>query len=390
MPELKKNVVVQIALGKKQAVLDAKLSPVKYEVEKVIGKQIKHMKEQYLVVWKDYPGADSWEYKDVLGECGQAIAAFENGQKPLDCRKLGDEVCSCGDTGCDGPAVPKYDISCSSTAALQEIAEPVPVDVVATSHTRSEIVPTEGRVRRKQALKAKIDSKSQQSKSLHAQIATEPNEIKADLSFFVPLMDMCRLNTPLLKRIPNSQRSAFATLWGRLLDEAVASKHVSKWCEFFMLPKCVLWSPARGGKRLAKKVSMANMVGSRLAKWNTDRKSLWAEVVERSKSKSLQEKPPAQPNVRLEESVVGALRMGDVRKALQMLNSAPIAAKTAETLARLRKLHPKGENPAPIVPQEVPRMTQEVVSKALSSFGPGSAAGLMGYKPFLVATVHAR
>ena len=41
---------------------------------------------------------------------------------------------------------------------------------------------------------------------------------------------------------------------------------------------------------------------------------------------------------RLEQSVVAALRLGDVRKALQMLNSAPIAAKTPATLANLRKL----------------------------------------------------
>jgi len=34
------------------------------------------------------------------------------------------------------------------------------------------------------------------------------------------------------------------------------------------------------------------------------------------------------------------LCLGDVRKALQMLNSAPIAAKTPATLANLRKLHP--------------------------------------------------
>src|SRR6478735_9818396 len=34
--------------------------------------------------------------------------------------------------------------------------------------------------------------------------------------------------------------------------------------------------------------------------------------------------------------------------------------------------------------QEVPRFTEDVVRKALCSFGPGSAAGLFGYKPFLL------
>ena len=82
--------------------------------------------------------------------------------------------------------------------------------------------------------------------------------------------------------------------------------------------------------------------------------------------------------------MIAALRLGDVRKALQMLNSAPIAAKTPATLANLKKLHPHGENPAPIPHQEVPRFTEDVVRKALCSFGPGSAAGLFGYKPFLL------
>jgi hypothetical protein len=67
-----------------------------------------------------------------------------------------------------------------------------------------------------------------------------------------------------------------------------------------------------------------------------------------------------------------------------MLNSAPIAAKTPATLANLKKLHPHGENPAPLPHQEVPRFTEDVVRKALCSFGPGSAAGLFGYKPFLL------
>ena len=93
---------------------------------------------------------------------------------------------------------------------------------------------------------------------------------------------------------------------------------------------------------------------------------------------------PSKEDTHLEEAVVGALRIGDVRKALQMLNSAPIAEKTPATLACLHKLHPKGDNPAPVAPQEVPRLTEDVVRKALSSFGPGSATGLFGYKPFLL------
>ena len=79
-----------------------------------------------------------------------------------------------------------------------------------------------------------------------------------------------------------------------------------------------------------------------------------------------------------------ALRLGDVRKALQLLNSAPIAPKTEATLNALKSLHPSGLNPAPVPPHEAVRFTQDVVRKSLCSFGPGSAAGVFGYKPFLL------
>ena len=82
----------------------------------------------------------------------------------------------------------------------------------------------------------------------------------------------------------------------------------------------------------------------------------------------------------LEAAVLAALRMADVRKALQMLNSAPIAPKTEATLRCLRDLHPRGPIPTPIPIRETPHFT----GAALNSFGPGSAAGLFGFKPSLL------
>ena len=73
----------------------------------------------------------------------------------------------------------------------------------------------------------------------------------------VPLMEICKVDTPVIKRIPNAQRSNFAGFWGRLLDQATLSKQESAWAEFFLFPKCILWSPIRGGKRFAKKATFA-------------------------------------------------------------------------------------------------------------------------------------
>jgi hypothetical protein len=49
-----------------------------------------------------------------------------------------------------------------------------------------------------------------------------------------------------------------------------------------------------------------------------------------------------------------ALRLGDVRKALRLLNSAPISPKTEATVAALRKLHPAGSNPSQCLLMSLP------------------------------------
>ena len=111
-------------------------------------------------------------------------------------------------------------------------------------------------------------------------------------AFFVPLMDLCRVDTPLVKRVPNSQCSRFATMWGKLLSQAVADKSLGSWSEFFMFPKCILWTPVRGGKRIAKKANFTDLVRTRLNKWSAaGREGLWKDVLERSK-RPLVESPP--------------------------------------------------------------------------------------------------
>jgi hypothetical protein len=131
-----------------------------------------------------------------------------------------------------------------------------------------------------------------------------------------------------VKRIPNSQRSAFSTVWGQLLKQALDDKKYSSWAEFNAFPKLILSTLERGGSRLSKKAKFADVVQKRLAQWKRGEKSeLWKVVVARSKQDPLATPRKAKKlDIKvLEAAVVSALRMGDVRKALQMLNSAPIA-----------------------------------------------------------------
>ena len=88
-----------------------------------------------------------------------------------------------------------------------------------------------------------------------------------------------------------------------------------------------------------------------------------------------------EPGKGVETAIVRALRLGDVKKALRLLCSA-LADKGPETLAALKRLHPTGEEPEPIPSYPAPHWSPEVVGPSLSSFGPGSAAGLFGYTPF--------
>jgi len=111
-----------------------------------------------------------------------------------------------------------------------------------------------------------------------------------------------------------------------------------------------------------------------------------------SKSKVIDEKSSIHDKRSLEEkekqsvekAAVAALRIGDVSKALRILNAAPLAPKNEATFNELVKLHPSGSAPAPTPLFSTPTFSMELVKTALASFGPGSAAGLFGYRPSLL------
>jgi len=71
---------------------------------------------------------------------------------------------------------------------------------------------------------------------------------------------------------------------------------------------------------------------------------LWEDVVQRSKTREVT--TPADPkdlekyNARVEKAALAALAVGDVRKALQQLNSAPIAPTCEDTHRKLVDLNP--------------------------------------------------
>ena len=125
-------------------------------------------------------------------------------------------------------------------------------------------------------------------------------------------------------------------------------------------------------------------MNSRLVSWPEQKSVLWQGVLARcSKCKSMPPRPIS--NHDFEKRVLGALRLGDTRKALQMFVAAPLAPKTEETFQTLRSLHPSSPPPQlPAPTHDAPHFNDTHIREALFSFAPTSAAGLFGYRPSLL------
>jgi hypothetical protein len=88
----------------------------------------------------------------------------------------------------------------------------------------------------------------------------------------------------------------------------------------------------------------------------------------------------------LEKAALAALRLNDVKKALQVLTSAPFAPPGPATVKALLDLHPSSP-PPPSLPHPVskaPFFLPDLIQAALNSFGAGSGAGLFAYRPFIL------
>ena len=98
-----------------------------------------------------------------------------------------------------------------------------------------------------------------------------------------------------------------------------------------------------------------------------------------------QAKKDNSPSQFSEQRVVRLVRDGDITKALR-LTPAGIAPNTADTVEKLKALHPTGnEIRPPSSPLPVsPKFSVELVKSALRTFRPSSAGGVFGYKPALL------
>ena len=140
------------------------------------------------------------------------------------------------------------------------------------------------------------------------------------------LLSICYADVPLMKDIPRRQAPLFARTWSSLLNEALARNTPTAWFEYACFPKCILLAQIRAGKRISRSQSRADLVNSRLVSWSENKSALWQGVLSRcERGKSKKVPSPFGSRHDFEKRVLGALRVGDVRKALQSFVAAPIA-----------------------------------------------------------------
>jgi len=100
-----------------------------------------------------------------------------------------------------------------------------------------------------------------------ASTSVSSNSSDSPRAYDQQLLSICRVDVPLMKVIPKREVSMFARIWGGLLSTALDLKNPDSWFDFFSFPKCILWNVERGGRRITKTRTKADVVHDRLVRW---------------------------------------------------------------------------------------------------------------------------
>ena len=84
------------------------------------------------------------------------------------------------------------------------------------------------------------------------------------------LLETCKVESPIARKVPKLVVSQFSKMWGGLLEVALKEKTLRTWRHFLVFPKVILLTPIRGGSRLTKKKSLTSLIKARLDSWYTN------------------------------------------------------------------------------------------------------------------------
>ena len=145
-----------------------------------------------------------------------------------------------------------------------------------------------------------------------------------------------------LHHVPKAARDGWAQIVGDVLSSIVSSpSDVGVWCKFFMLARCILISPPRGGRSHWR--DTLKLIRSRIQKWREGQfLELWSDVVaadSRLKLRHSSHKTKCSPESlrRVNSSRARqAVKDGEYRKVIQYLISSGLAQVLTDVVDEMR------------------------------------------------------
>ena len=187
-----------------------------------------------------------------------------------------------------------------------------------------------------------------------------------------------RVRVPTLRHVPKASRDAWAGVVGDICQTIVSDPtDLGSWVKLFMLARCILANPSRGGRSHWRDTQKA--VRSRIAKWRAGQLSeLWDDILtENNRLNNLSQKRNNSPVPANIHRARRAVEDGQFRKAIQILSSDGIAHSSSDVYDTMLSKHPQSDPPAipstPLPPAV--RVSELDVVRALKSFPNGTAPG---------------
>ena len=172
----------------------------------------------------------------------------------------------------------------------------------------------------------------------------DPSESKSEDWTLPSLDEVFSTNRPTLTFVPTVHRQAWGRVLGKALKNVVSQKTVEAWTRLFMLPKCVLVVPKRGGKRNRGDNKTISELCDR---WERgDLEWLWTRSCRPDpsfKSRSADSK-------RAFQAAILHARHGRLGKACAVLSSSGLAPDSDATFEKLQAKHPQSDPPEPVDP----------------------------------------
>ena len=192
--------------------------------------------------------------------------------------------------------------------------------------------------------------------------------------------EVCLLSCRTLRYIPKKSRPAFALALSLSLKAVLHDNSLDSWLKLFMLPKCLLPSKKRGGRRNNPTPidSLCNLwcKGDHVTLWNMAKSRRVTGPLARTNS---DDSVPRN----LIDFAVSLSHEGMFAKACRILVSSGLAPNNEDTWKLLKDKHPEG--PLPIIPETTSAQSIFLnddfdVYNILKSFPKGTAAGPSGLR----------